>query len=347
MAHKLSEKVINPFSIEKTIVRLADACFHESTIKALEYFRDHGYPHFSPTAEILQVIRNWWNIMNVKSRYIGINKRDRKREEIDDENCESIQYLRDVADWFESWHSQNPSNGLTRETFHGVKHTTLAMIELVQYLLNTKNEINFVLLGLIQSDFLEGRFGWYRQLNGGNYYASVLQFLQAEKTIRLRSLVEFGSNMSAIDAICSEVKENEVLKDENDTTNLMHEITDISFEEDTSISDSEQAIVYYVAGYIARSLRKPIKCNACCFLLSPGESIQISFEDGSISKKEIEAKEEFLALMSRGGLLKPSDILYITCVHASQLFDVLQKNGLLTSLNNPRNVFLRFLNLNF
>ena len=78
-----------------------------------------------------------------------------------------------------------------------------------------------------------------------------------------------------LDTICrqlmqsSEVKENEVLKDENDTTNLMNEITDISFEEDTSISDSEQAIVYYVAGYIARSLRKPIKCNACCFLLSP------------------------------------------------------------------------------
>ena len=140
MAHKLSEKVINPFSVEKTNVRLADDCFHESTIKALEYFADHGYPHFSPTAEILQVIRNWWNIMNVKSRYIGINKRDRKREEIDDENYESIQYLRDVADWFESWHSQNPSNGLTRETFHAVK------LELVQYRLNTKNEINFVLL---------------------------------------------------------------------------------------------------------------------------------------------------------------------------------------------------------
>ena len=44
MAHKLSEKVINPFSIEKTNVRLADACFHESTIKALEYFGEHGYP---------------------------------------------------------------------------------------------------------------------------------------------------------------------------------------------------------------------------------------------------------------------------------------------------------------
>ena len=67
--------------------------------------------------------------MNVKSRSTATNKRDKKREEIKDENCESIQYLREVADWFESWHSQNPLNGLSRETFRAVKHTTLAMIE--------------------------------------------------------------------------------------------------------------------------------------------------------------------------------------------------------------------------
>ena len=199
------------------------------------------------------------------------------------------------------------------------------MIELVHYLLSTKNDIDFVLLGLIQSDFLEGRFGWYRQLNGGNYYASVLQFLQAEKTIRLRSLVEVGYNQSEIDAIFSEVKEMEASKDENDANDLMHEITDITFEEDISISDSEQAIIYYVAGYISRSIRKPLKCDVCCLPLSPGESIQISFEEGSISVEEIEAKEEFLALMSRGGLLKPTDILFLTCIHASQLFNVLQK----------------------
>ena len=131
MAYELSDKLLNPFSIEKTNVRLADACFHESFIKALEYFGKHGYPRFSPTAEILKIIRNWWNIMNVKSRSKATNKRDKKREEIKDENCESIQYLREVADWFESWHSQNPLNGLSRETLRAVKHTTLAMIEYI------------------------------------------------------------------------------------------------------------------------------------------------------------------------------------------------------------------------
>ena len=76
-----------------------------------------------------------------------------------------IQYLHEVADWFESWHSQNLSNDLSRETFCAVKHTTLAMVELVYYFLSTKNDIDFVLLRLIQSDYLEGHFGWYRRLN--------------------------------------------------------------------------------------------------------------------------------------------------------------------------------------
>jgi len=74
------------------------------------------------------------------------------------------------------------THGFSRETFRAAKHTIMGMIGLVKYLL-TKDEIDFVLPGLVQSDFIEGRFGWYRQLNGGNYYASVLQFLQAEKTI--------------------------------------------------------------------------------------------------------------------------------------------------------------------
>ena len=59
-----------------------------------------------------------------------------------------------------------------------------------------------------------------------------MQFLQAEKTIRLRSLVEIGYNLSEIDAILSEVKEREASKDENGATDLMHGITDITFEED-------------------------------------------------------------------------------------------------------------------
>ena len=46
IAHKLSRKMLYPNSIEKTNVKLADACFHESTISGLLYYAEHGYPRF-------------------------------------------------------------------------------------------------------------------------------------------------------------------------------------------------------------------------------------------------------------------------------------------------------------
>ena len=51
----------------------------------------------------------------------------------------------------------------------------------------------YVLLGLINSDYIERRFGWYRQLGGANYYLSVRQFLESEKKIRLQTLIKFGN----------------------------------------------------------------------------------------------------------------------------------------------------------
>ena len=50
----------------------------------------------------------------------------------------------------------------------------------------------YVLLGLITSDPIEKRFGWYRQLGGANYYLSVRQFLESEKKICLQTLIKFG-----------------------------------------------------------------------------------------------------------------------------------------------------------
>ena len=109
------------------------------------------------------------------------------------------------------------------------------------------------------------------------------------------------------EVIFSEVSENELLRDENDAADLMHEVADISFEADTLISYSEQATIDYVAGYVARSIQKSLKCNVSCHLFS-GEAVQIYFEKGSVSKEKLEAKENVLAVINRGGLPKPRDI---------------------------------------
>ena len=107
-------------------------------------------------------------------------------------------YINGFFDWVKDWRQEYPDFGLTSPTFKALIQTVDATQELCTYLLDNVDGIEYVLLGFLQQDYLEGRFGWYRQLSGGNYYCSVLQFLQAEKTIRLKNLVKSGYNMNEI-----------------------------------------------------------------------------------------------------------------------------------------------------
>ena len=92
MAYKLCDKVLHPATIEQTNVSLADACFHESTIHALRYYSSNGFPEFSRTAEVLQIFRNWFNIVNVKSLSSKALTKDEYRAAITKEDREVINF---------------------------------------------------------------------------------------------------------------------------------------------------------------------------------------------------------------------------------------------------------------
>ena len=97
MAFKLSKKMLNSSSIEKTNVQLANICFHESTINGLRYYANNGYPYFQGTAAFLQIIHDWFSIINVKSLYAGQKSREKFREPIyqQDRNFQ-LDYLENV-----------------------------------------------------------------------------------------------------------------------------------------------------------------------------------------------------------------------------------------------------------
>ena len=57
LAHSLSEKVLHPSAIKKTNVNLADAILQYSTINALVFYTDNGYPEFYDTAHFLKSVR--------------------------------------------------------------------------------------------------------------------------------------------------------------------------------------------------------------------------------------------------------------------------------------------------
>ena len=154
IAHKLTEQVLHPKPIEKTNVKLADAAFHESTINALRYYGTRGYGHFKDTAIFLQIIRDWFSTINVKSKDYGKLRNAIHRNTIN----EDLSYLSLFCDWLQKW-KDSGMKGLSKPTFECAIRSCKAILSLVPYLFERYPDLDFILLGNICSDFLEGRFG--------------------------------------------------------------------------------------------------------------------------------------------------------------------------------------------
>ena len=61
-----------------------------------------------------------------------------------------------------------------------------------------------VYLGKCQSDKIEGTFGKFRQVNGGNLYASVRQFLEADRSEKIKKLAKLNLDQIQIKGIFSD-----------------------------------------------------------------------------------------------------------------------------------------------
>ena len=60
--------------------------------------------------------------------------------------------------------------------------------------------------------------------------------------------------------------------------------------------------------------------------------------------ENVNSEQEYLNLINRGGLTKPSDILLMTCIHAWTLYSHIQASAyayqILMACCNPRNLFV-------
>ena len=113
-----------------------------------------------------------------------------------------------------------------------------------------------------------------------------------------------------------------------------------------SLAEVEEASsIYFVAGYCAYSLKKN-NYHHCKDSLIKDNSPPKPLTDGdSEMDKEKEAEvQKFVSIMSRGGLLTPSDQLYITCLYVYSCFEHInntpEEKESLMLLTNPRASFV-------
>ena len=134
-----------------------------------------------------------------------------------------------------------------------------------------------------QSDRLEGEFGVFRQLNGGNYYMLADRVCTALKfqRIKLFTKIDVMNHVwHAESNCCTKPLSDEELEALNDC-----------FESTSDLTDIDRSTVYYVAGYICR------KENLCQNL-----------NEHSIAQNT--ATSEFTKELLRGNLSHPPLYLY-------------------------------------
>lgn len=114
-------------------------------------------------------------------------------------------------------------------------------------------------------------------------------------------------------------KETEVFDhiDVKYTTNILEAVDNMN------ISFIQQNILYYIAGYIVKSLIKRITCNDCIHILT--HTNNITFEHTYCS--EIVPASSFMKFINRGKLCVPSTVVYNIIQYVEKVFKAELHNG--------------------
>lgn len=311
----LSYKVCFPNSIERQNVSLVVPLFEDKTITAMSTLMDG---EAKDTAEWLQIIRNWWLVVNVKHPNKGICLREKLAEPVRSMEQENLKYLVMFCDWLQKWNSifivDAPARfgKLSRETFSALLHTTETLIKLCDYLLNVK-QLHYVMLGVFQTDDLEQRFGKYRFMSGCNYNISVQQIIESERRLKVTSLLKLRSRNSVSFNVAEIISDINACADDNVDSEAFEEsemIVQSCLE--IEMDDSTLQVIIFIAGYVSFKVGCKVTCSSCKSLLIVDQEVHFEAPD----------ELRYLDHLNRGGLKYPSAISVDIGVHVYKIFEV-------------------------
>lgn len=302
------------------------------------YASQSSNPEFMDTYLFVSLITKLSTVLNVKTSTSGKYKRDSTRDPILSCDDWKIDFLQEFVKFLNHWEkSQNVQLRLTNETLSAVRQTCSSLVELSKYLIDQCG-FQYVLTGKLSSDPVEGRFGWYRQLSGANYYISVRQLFESERKIKTLSLLKFSgftfneiktSFPSSLSADCAT---------DSETINWFVEQL---INKQADVDSTEGQVVYYCAGYVAKSVLSVTNCSSCKDLLQQDNYIDGIELTGSCDT--LYDSDGFFEEVNRGGLRRPSDFLLMLSLKCYSIHKLIVSDkellNMFTLSVNSRNLF--------
>ena len=130
----------------------------------------------------------------------------------------------------------------------------------------------------------------------------------------MKSLITFSKY--SMKEVCQIMSKDEK-KIDTEVENYSEMVVDMMCSKENAVylSGIDRNVVYYVAGFIARSVKKSIKCKDCANVLGNNAEIRMVL-DGTAT---VDCQYS-LDLVNRGGLVKPSDIVFAVCCVAWEAY---------------------------
>lgn len=185
-SHKLNMVTLYPSSLDKQKVSLSSNVFHETTAAALVSEKNENY---EGTIEFLQIIQNWWQIVSTIKLFKGISTRNDFAKPIYTPNDKQVVYLKQFGTWLKNWKNLHfPDMCLTNETFNAISHTNATLIDFINYSFE-KYQVKYILLGKIQTNNLEFRWGKYKNHTSKKHILNLEDSLQLNKYLHITLIV--------------------------------------------------------------------------------------------------------------------------------------------------------------
>jgi THAP domain/Transposase protein len=315
-AYKLNHKTIYPNNLERQKVYLADNICDYSTISSLKEFGYHD------TADFLEVIRHWWDIVNNTSVTKALIKKNKWCQPISREDDFQTDFLKKFILWLDEWKKLDNNGHLTNDTCSALRHSTSVFLDIIDYSFQNFS-ISYILPGKFTTEKLEKRFGKYRLLGGSNYNISFDDAINAEKKIRLKHIFRkaAGDTFSL-----SEVKRRiENCSNESDldwdmsTNDPQHTDSDnfsiILTTDYLNQCELDESAQIYISGYASHKISRKLKCNICISLVTESK--------GNFTNND------YFNYLQRGGLSIPTDIVKNVLFHMCAIFEkIINDNSL-------------------
>lgn len=315
----LSRKALYPSNIERQNVKLALQIFNDALPVALRALgAKHNLFSFEATATFIDIILKWWKIVNVKTPWKGKRLRDQFQQPVFSvDNDPKVDFLLLLLDWLDQWKNKGLDKGtLTKETHAALEHTTYALVELARYCFE-ELKMTYVLLGKIQTDCLEDRFGKYRQLAGAQYHVSIRQIYEVENKLRLQSTLPTISTDQHWECVRKQVE-------------ALHPSCNVVVSSETLSKIQEVLpILVYVAGYAVYATLKRLNCAKCKDALTVDKTITVS---------AAHEHYDLVKQLDRGGLVYPSMFALNAVAHCYVVVEQLATQPELLLMREQRQV---------